>query len=88
VPSDEGRHRLKRPEASGDNTANTANTAEFPGWHIWRSNAGHWWATRTGMVLRREDLGTGRVMTLDADDEGALREQLAAQTRLDQQISG
>ncbi len=43
--------------------------AEFPGWHIWRSNAGRWWATRTGSVLRREDLGTGRVMTLDADDE-------------------
>ena len=38
--------------------------AEFPGWHIWRSNAGRWWATRTGTVLRREDLGTGRVMTV------------------------
>ena len=22
--------------------------AEFPGWHIWRSNADRWWATRTG----------------------------------------
>ncbi len=32
--------------------------AEFPGWHIWRSNADRWWATRTGTVLRREDLGT------------------------------
>jgi hypothetical protein len=57
--------------------------AEFPGWHTWRSNAGRWWATRTGSVLRREDLGTGRVMTLDADDETALREQLAAQVVLD-----
>ena len=28
--------------------------AEFPGWHIWRSNAGRWWATRTGTVLRRD----------------------------------
>ena len=62
--------------------------AEFPGWHVWRSNAGRWWATRTGMVLRREDLGIGRVMTVDADDEGALREQLAAQTRLEREISG
>ena len=43
--------------------------AEFPGWHIWRSNAGRWWATRTGTVPRREDLGTARVMTVDADDE-------------------
>ena len=24
--------------------------AEFPGWHVWRSNAGRWWATRTGAV--------------------------------------
>ena len=57
--------------------------AEFPGWHIWRSNAGRWWATRTGYVLRREDLGTGRVMTVDADDETDLREQLVTQSGLD-----
>ena len=57
--------------------------AEFPGWHIWRSNAGRWWATRTGAVLRRDDLGTGRVMTVDADDETDLREQLATQSGLD-----
>ena len=44
---------------------------EFPGWHIWRSSAGRWWATRTGLVLRREDLGTGRFMTVDADNENA-----------------
>ena len=60
--------------------------AEFPGWHIWHSNAGRWWATRTGSVLRRDDLGTGRVMTIDADDEAALRDQLAAQASLDQQV--
>jgi hypothetical protein len=57
--------------------------AEFPGWHIWRSNAGRWWATRTGTVLRRGELGTGRFMTLDADDEASLREQLATQASLD-----
>jgi hypothetical protein len=60
--------------------------AEFPGWHIWRSNAGRWWATRTGFVLRREDLGTGRVMTLDADDEPELRQQLTGQARLDREL--
>ena len=60
--------------------------AEFPGWHIWRSNAGRWWATRTGSVLRREDLGTGRVMTLDSDDERGLCDQLAAQVTLDSQL--
>jgi hypothetical protein len=60
--------------------------AAFPGWHIWRSSAGRWWATRTGFVLRREDLGTGRVMTLDADDERALCDQLAAQNTLDSEL--
>jgi hypothetical protein len=61
--------------------------AEFPGWHIWRSSAGRWWATRTGTVPRREDLGTGRVMTADADDESALRDQLAVQMSLDRDIA-
>jgi len=62
--------------------------AEFPGWHIWRSNAGRWWATRTGPVLRREELGAARVMTVDADDPGALRDQLVIQTTLDREITG
>jgi hypothetical protein len=60
--------------------------AEFPGWHIWRSNAGRWWATRTGSVLRRDDLGTGRVMTMDGDDEPDLRVQLQTQAELDSQL--
>ena len=62
--------------------------ADFPGWHIWRSNVGRWWATRTGTVLRREGLGTGRVMTVDADDEGALSDQLTVQASLDREITG
>jgi hypothetical protein len=62
--------------------------AEFPGWHVWRSNAGRWWATRTGAVLRRDDLGTGRVMTVDADDVGSLRNELHMQARLDGEVSG
>ena len=60
--------------------------ADFPGWHIWHSNAGRWWATRTGVVLRREGLGTGRVMTVDADNETDLRQQLTIQTRLDREL--
>lgn len=60
--------------------------SEFPGWHIWRSNAGRWWATRTGSVLARDELGTGRVMTVDADDESGLRGQLAAQAGLDRDL--
>jgi hypothetical protein len=60
--------------------------AEFPGWHIWRSNAGRWWATRTGLVQRREELGAGRVMTVDADDDESLREQLIAQLAFDRDL--
>lgn len=62
--------------------------AEFSGWHIWRSNAGRWWATRTGPVVHRENLGTRRVMTVDADDETSLREQLAAQAGFDRDLMG
>jgi hypothetical protein len=62
--------------------------AQFPGWHIWRSNAGRWWATRTGAVLRRADLATGRVMTVDADDERTLREQLHGQITIDRELKG
>jgi len=60
--------------------------AEFPGWRIWRSSAGRWWATRTGSVLRREALGTGRVMTVDADDQHSMRAELTAQAQLDSEI--
>jgi hypothetical protein len=59
---------------------------EFPGWHIWRSNAERWWATRTGIVLSRADLGAGRAMTLDADDVGSLRDQLLTQAQLDSEV--
>jgi hypothetical protein len=61
--------------------------ADFPGWHIWHSNAGRWWATRTGSIVRRDDLGTGRVMTIDADDAAGLREQLAIQVKLDREAA-
>jgi hypothetical protein len=60
--------------------------ARFPGWHIWRSNAGRWWATRTGAVLGRADLATGRAMTIDADDESTLCEQLDSQTTIDREL--
>jgi hypothetical protein len=58
--------------------------AQFPGWHVWPSSAGRWWATRTGPVTGRDSFGAGRVMTVDADDTEALRAQLDRQSRLDQ----
>jgi hypothetical protein len=56
---------------------------QFTGWHVWRSSAGRWWATRTGVALSRQELGLGRVMTVDADDPESLRTLLRAQTTLD-----
>ena len=48
----------------------------FPGWHVWLSSLGRWWAVRQG-----PDAGYGRAdhrpMTLDADDAEGLRGQLA-----------
>jgi len=58
---------------------------QFSGWHVWRSSAGRWWATRTGAALSREELGLGRVMTIDADDPESLRTKLHVQSRLDQE---
>jgi len=69
---------------AGGNQAAAELEAQFPGWHVWPSSAGRWWATRTGTVLDRDALGEGRVMTIDADDPGTLHEQLTRQSRLDQ----
>jgi hypothetical protein len=69
---------------AGGNPAAAELQEQFPGWHVWPSSAGRWWATRTGAVLDREALGAGRVMTVDADDTETLRAQLVRQSRLDQ----
>jgi hypothetical protein len=69
---------------SGGKQAAAELEAQFPGWHVWPSSAGRWWATRTGTVLDRDDLGAGRVMTIDADDTQTLQAQLSRQFRLDQ----
>jgi hypothetical protein len=69
--------------AGGDETAADLE-AKFPGWHVWPSSAGRWWATRTGPVTGRDSFGVGQVMTVDADDMETLRAQLDRQSRLDQ----
>jgi hypothetical protein len=69
---------------TGGDPAAAELEAQFPGWHVWPSSAGRWWATRTGTVLDRDALGAGRVMTIDADDPETLRDQLVRQSRLDQ----
>jgi hypothetical protein len=44
-----------------------ALAGDWPGWHIWRSQAGRWWAIRAGPV------------TVDADTPEQLAEALASQ---------
>ncbi|MEO5877759.1 MAG: hypothetical protein ABIS86_12930 [Streptosporangiaceae bacterium] len=56
--------------------------AEYPGWLVWRSDAGRWYATRSG-DLTDAQLQAGFAMTLAADDEPGLRELLIDQARKD-----
>ncbi|MBA9007368.1 MULTISPECIES: hypothetical protein [Thermomonospora] len=52
--------------------------AEFPGWTVWRSDAGRWYATRT-RDLTDAQLQAGYAMTVAADDAEGLRARLARQ---------
>jgi hypothetical protein len=51
--------------------------ADFPGWHVWRSSAGRWWAVRQGRRARHDDRADPRPLTVDADDADGLRHLLA-----------
>lgn len=52
--------------------------ADYPGWHVWRSDAGRWWATRTGPDAQWSRNAAGLPMTLDAENEFGIRAALAA----------
>jgi hypothetical protein len=51
----------------------------YPGWHIWRSQAGRWWATRLGKVAWDTHHDPDFAMTIDADTPEGLAKQLARQ---------
>lgn len=55
---------------------------EFPGWHIWRSQAGRWWATRLGHVAWDQHHDLGFAMTVDADTPAELMMVLARQPQV------
>jgi len=69
------------PENTG--AADLAGIArDYPAWHVWRSQAGRWWATRLGHIRPPVGAGDpGYALTLDADTAGELRAALAAQGR-------
>ena len=52
----------------------TALQADHPGWRIWRSDEGRWWATRRGNRPREP-------RSIDADTAAALSEELAADAK-------
>jgi hypothetical protein len=56
--------------------------SEFPGWLVWRSDAGRWYATRTG-DLTDAQFQAGYAMTVSADDATGLRELLRDQREKD-----
>ncbi len=52
---------------------------DYPAWHVWRSQAGRWWATRLGHVRPPGNRGGAYILTLDADTAEQLRAALAVQ---------
>jgi hypothetical protein len=53
---------------------------DFPGWVVWRSDAGHWYATRAGS-LTDQQIQSGYAMTVAAEAPETLRLLLAEQER-------
>jgi hypothetical protein len=58
-----------------------ALSQEFPGWTLWLSGTGRWWASRQD-ALSAADQAAGRVLFLHADSPEALAGQLCAQEAL------
>jgi hypothetical protein len=54
--------------------------AAFPGWSVWRSDEGCWWATRR-CPLPPSQWPEGYALTVAADDARALRSAMIAQPR-------
>jgi hypothetical protein len=57
----------------------TQLASSYPGWHIWRSQAGRWWATRIGRAAWDNHQDPDFAMTIDADTLDELAIELARQ---------
>jgi hypothetical protein len=53
---------------------------DFPGWRLWQSRGGRWWATRTGTLPASQP--EGFTITVDGGDAGQLRAAISSQERL------
>ena len=56
--------------------------ADYPGWHIWQSAGGTWWATRIGVRHAPDGAPASWAMTISAEARDGLRTELAAQAAL------
>lgn len=82
MTEDVGTHRdvaveLVRPDGADEGLHGVAGA--YPGWRIWRSDRGTWWASRKGRPLGDAELTAGLSATVAADSLPALTEQLAGQ---------
>jgi hypothetical protein len=60
---------------------------QHPGWTLWVSGTGRWWASRT-VELTAADVAAGCVPFLHADDPAALAAQIRAQDARRRQPAG
>lgn len=58
---------------------------DFPDWHVWLSDEGHWYATRRQPVAPGTGFRFGRVRMVDGRDAVRLLAELRDQTARDEQ---
>lgn len=58
----------------------------FPGWHVWRSDAGSWWATRRGRLLSDHEFEAGLVATATGGTWQELRTMLSGQSQIEARV--
>jgi hypothetical protein len=64
-----------------DETDTSAIEARFPGWHIWKSDTGRWWAARaTTLPAAKSNAGCAQYLQSDSPD--GLRDQITADNAL------
>lgn len=73
--------------ATVGNTNSPAPQDDPAGWHVWKSESGHWWATRRKAYDPREE-AAGAWRTVDADDRAELRAAIDAQEAIAARAKG
>jgi hypothetical protein len=78
VPAATRRALGSRPDTGTEEI--TAMRAAFPGWNVWRSDEGGWWASRRH-PLRPSRRPAGYALTVTADQARELRALISRQPR-------